>query len=192
MQNKASLHAFVMEQFKQLPSHYYYHNLAHTLYVVKKSIIIAKHSKCTQNELDLLTVAALLHDIGFLKTYHQHEEASCKFVKKQLPKFGFTKKEINTICETILATKIPQTPTNNLGKILADADVEYLGTAKALSTSKKLFKELHCINPQLSIKDWNQLQIKFLQQHHYFTNYCLLKKTPKKLAYLNYLICSGE
>ena len=51
-----------------------YHSLAHTMDVVDQSERIAKEEGVTGNDLWLLKVAALYHDIGFLKTYRKHEE----------------------------------------------------------------------------------------------------------------------
>jgi uncharacterized protein len=82
-----------------------------------------------------------------------------------------------------MATKILQTPTNKLEEILADADLEYLGTDAAAEIAHKLFKELQSINPALTAKAYNTLQIFFLNSHHYFTNYCKENKDPLRHAY---------
>ena len=47
--------------------------------------------------------------------------------KEELPKFGLSEKDIELICGMIMATKIPQNPKTKLEKIIADADLEYLG-----------------------------------------------------------------
>jgi uncharacterized protein len=190
MQNNASIKSFILEHLKQLPANLYYHNIDHTLYVTQQCSEIGRHCNCTKQELDLLEVAALFHDIGFLYTYENHETASCNFAIEHLPNFGFSNASIKTICQTIMATKIPQSPTNKLGQILADADLEYLGNNQVVAVAHKLYKELQFIHPQLSVAQWNDIQINFLQQHQYFTNYCKLHKAPNKLAYLNLLINS--
>ena len=72
--------------------------------------------------------------------------------------------------------------------IIADADLEYWGSAKANETAEKLFKELQTLNPQHTRDEWNKQQIGFLQNHQYFTNYCKALKKPFKQAYLKKLI----
>ncbi len=187
MQNKFAIKTFVLEKLQHLSPTYYYHNIEHTLYVTQQCNIIGTHSNCTQAQLDILEIAALWHDTGFLLTYENHEEASCFLAKQYLPNFHISEEDIETICTTIMATKIPQTPVNFLGEILADADLEYLGTNHVMERSNALFKELQCINPQLSEQQWHKIQIDFLTKHRYFTSYCKEKRGPRKNEFLNNL-----
>lgn len=72
--------------------------------------------------------------------------------------------------------------------IIADADLEYWGSAKTNETAEKLFKELQTLNPQHTRDEWNKQQIGFLQNHQYFTNYCKALKEPFEQAHLKKLI----
>ena len=89
-----------------------------------------------------------------------------------------------------MATKTPQSPQNKLGEIIADADLEYLGTDSAKQKAHNLFLELHHLDPSLTKEAWNQIEISFISQHHYFTNYCKENKEPMKQAYLRTLIAA--
>jgi uncharacterized protein len=164
---------------------YAYHNFNHTMYVYDKAIEIAAYEKCSDADMRLLKAAALWHDTGYINIYYGHEEESCVQAKKYLPDFGFTKDEIYVICGMIMATKIPQTPHNLLEQIIADADLEYLGTGEAEKQANQLFQELQMLNPYLHEELWNRTQIFFLDHHHFFTNYCKQHKDPLKLQYLN-------
>lgn len=169
---------------KEIPSFYYYHNYEHTLYVTEKVIEIGMYEGCSKKEIELLTVAALWHDTGLTKVYKNHEEASCVIAEIYLKDHGYSPEDIAIVCNMIMATKVPQSPKNKLEEILADADLEYLGTASASIKAAKLFQELHAINPSLTIEKWDRIQISFLQKHHYFTNFCKEKRAPGKLEYL--------
>lgn len=171
-----------------LPSNYYYHNLEHTLYVADKVTEIGRNENCTLKELNLLTVAALWHDAGFINTYTGHEEAGCLLVRQYLPEYGYTFHDIEIICGMIMATKMPQSPQNKLEEIIADADLEYLGTQSAGVKADDLFKELQHLNPALTKQEWDKMQISFLKKHHYFTKYCKINKEPQKQKYLNALL----
>jgi hypothetical protein len=102
--------------------------------------------------------------------------------------YGFSEAEMNIIFSMIMATKVPQQPKTKLEEIIADADLEYLGTTSAAAISAKLFKELQSINPLLTKSEWNKQQISFLQSHHFFTPYCKANKESLQSAYLNQLI----
>lgn len=172
----------------RIPIHYYYHDYEHTLYVCEKVIEIGKQENCTEKELELLTVAALWHDTGYINTYTGHEEESCVLAREYLPGYGYSADEIFTVCGMIMATKIPQTPHNILEEIIADADLEYFGTDKALVMAHNLFMELNAINPTLTEEEWNKTEIKFLTAHRYFTVYCKANKELVKQDYLTGLI----
>jgi HD superfamily phosphodiesterase len=163
---------------------YPYHNFNHTLYVYEKAIEIARHEKCSAADLRLLKAAALWHDTGYINIYYGHEEESCVLAKKHLPEYNFSKDEIYVICGMIMATKIPQTPHNLLEEIIADADLEYLGTDEAEKQAQWLFEELRILNPYLHEELWNRTQVFFLDHHHFFTKFCKQTKDPVKFEYL--------
>lgn len=188
MQSDQAMKDFVIKFLNEnLSAHYYYHNCGHTLYVMEKAIEIAKQENCTEEETRLIATAALWHDTGCIKTYVGHEAVSCKFAQQYLPTFGFTADEIQIICGIIMATKLPQSPKNKLEEIVADADLEYLGTENAPEMAGRFFKELKCLNPTLTEKEWNLRQISFLEAHQYFTDYCKKNKNENKKAFLKNL-----
>lgn len=189
MQNKQHMEAFVTDFLKaNLPPWYYYHSCEHSLYVMNKVVEIGEQENCTTEEIELLKTAALWHDAGYVKSYTNHEEEGCVLVRNYLPEFGFMAGEIKTICGMIMATKIPQSPKNKPEEIIADADLEYLGTADTGTKADLFFKELQHLNPSLTKADWDNTQISFLQKHHYFTRYCKENKEPIKQNYLNELL----
>lgn len=186
MDTEQQMTDFVKELIgNSIAASYPYHNFNHTLYVYEKVLEIAAHEKCSAADIRLLKAAALWHDTGYINIYYGHEEESCVQAKKQLPGFGFTTDEIYVICGMIMATKIPQTPHNLLEEIIADADLEYLGTDEAPVQAQQLFEELKMLNPYLHEELWNRTQIFFLDHHHFFTSYCKQYSEPTKLQYLN-------
>jgi uncharacterized protein len=189
MQNKKTMQAFVIDMLKnKLPANYYYHNYEHTLYVQQNVFEIGKHENCTEREIELLSTAALWHDTGYINTYYGHEEASCVLAKKHLPLYGFVAEDITIITGMIMATKIFQTPKNRLEEIIADADLEYLGTTDVAEKAHLLFREMKSLSPSLNEAAWNKMQIAFLETHHYFTTYCKINKDPLRHAYHKRLI----
>jgi len=189
MRNNQAMKDFVLDLLSNnLPKEYYYHNTTHTVYVHEKGQEIGLHEQCTGQELELLSVAALWHDTGYIKTYKDHEEESCLIARQHLPGYGYSFSEIDLICDMIMATKIPQLPKTKLEEILADADLEYLGTSLFDIKSNSLFRELHSINPSLNEEKWNQMQISFLQKHHYFTRFCIENREPIKQIHLSKLV----
>lgn len=167
-----------------LPPWLFYHSPDHTRYVLEKSIFLAGQEGITGRDLFLIKVAALYHDIGFIIRREEHEQKSCEIATEELQEFLISSEEIQKICKMIMATKIPQQPQNFLEKILADADLEYLGTDQFYEISEKLFQELKHEHSDLSREEWNEIQVKFLSKHSYHTNYCQVNCEPVKAAHL--------
>lgn len=192
MQSKTDMQDFVTALLKDhLHQNYYYHNLQHTLYVIEIAAAIGAHQLCTEKEMRLLHAAALWHDTGYINTYINHEEAGCLLAKEYLPLYGFIETDISAICGMIMATKVPQLPKNKLEEIIADADLEYLGTPGVTEKSALLFKELQSLTPSITEAAWNKMQIAFLQSHHFFTPFCKEKREPVKQAYLKKLVAAA-
>ena len=175
----------LMARFKNdLPAYLTYHNAAHTRYVLDKATLIAKEEKVEGDQLGLIQVAALYHDSGFLKGLVDHENLGCETIRDELPAYGFSESEIQQVCGMVIATKIPQRPQNLLEKVVADADLEYLGTDLFELGSQRLFDELKYFNPELTHREWLKIQIGFLESHRYHTEYCQEFRQPKKMKHL--------
>ena len=166
---------------KKLPTWATYHCTDHTKYVVEKAEYIAKKEKVSNKDVFLIKIAALYHDIGYIENNQDHEEIGCRIVRKELPKYKFTKKEIDKICGMIMATKIPQQPQNHHEQILADADLEYLATDKFKPIGDTLYTELKHFIKDLTRKKWNDIQISFMSGHQYHTDYCRRYKEHRKI-----------
>ena len=102
------LYPFVISKLEnELDSHIIYHNVRHTKNVIKNTLYLGEHENLNEHDLSLLKTAALLHDIGFLENHLNHEALGCDFAKKHLPSFEYSQQDIATICEMIMATKLP-------------------------------------------------------------------------------------
>ena len=182
------LQEFVYELMDEKKAWYLvYHDKEHTQEVLSSAIHIAKKEGINEEDIALLEAAALLHDIGYVYTAIGHEEKSCEIATGILPGYNFTAGQIETVREMIMATKIPQKPTNHLSKILCDADLSYLGTNNYSKEAEKLFLELKNFNPEKTREEWLQQQIKFLSTHHYFTATANKEYKRKKNQHLSYL-----
>ncbi|MFD2200490.1 HD domain-containing protein [Shivajiella indica] len=175
---------------EETPSYYTYHTPEHTQYVIEKAIMIGKEENIQKKEIELLKIAALFHDMGFLRSRENHEETACEMVSQELPSWDFSTYEISQICGMIRATKIPQRPISLLDKIIADADLEYLGTDLYEVQANNLYKELIYFNPTLTKKEWLEIQVNFLSTHRFHTEFCINNRDPKKQEHLKRLKCN--
>jgi hypothetical protein len=162
-----------------LPAHLVYHSIDHIRDVVEKSELYGRLENLSEHKMHLLKTAARLHDIGYIWDEKSHEERGCQFAKEFLPTWGFAPDEIDSICGMIMATRIPQTPTNLLQQILCDADLDYLGREDYFKISEKLLMEIRRTN-DLTPYDWQKLQLDFFNKHQYFTESARSMRSKEK------------
>ena len=185
--NYSSAKAFIISELNKLPPSLTYHGKHHTLDVlnVAESLCIAENM--SNHETILILTAALFHDSGFLEHYDNHEMYSCEMARKVLPAFDYTEGVVERICALIMATKIPQTPHDHCAEILCDADLDYLGRADFYAIGQSLFLEMKNRNLVKTEKEWNKIQIRFLESHHFFTKTSGNTRTQAKQEYLETL-----
>lgn len=182
-------HTIIVLLVERLAPHLTYHDWKHTEHVIKMAEDIARQEQIPDDDTLLIKTAALFHDAGFINTTSEgHVEESIRLAKIRLPEFGYTEQEIEIISRMIQATSIPQKPKTKLECILADAKLEYLGTDCFKYISNRLFQEIKYTNPNLSLEEWNEIQIHFLQSHAYHTPYCIQNRAPEKEKNLELLI----
>lgn len=183
------LEATILQKLKtELKQNLYYHGVHHTQEVLENIKEITQHEKVTDEELKLLKIAALFHDIGFISVYLGHEEEGCKMTRDILKDYDLKNIQLDQICGMIMATQIPQLPRNKLEKIIADADLLYLGTDNFKTIGDTLFKELVENNKIKTLVEWNNIQVSFMSQHQYHTQYCIDNFTEKKNENKNTII----
>lgn len=177
--------AYILTRLRnELPADRTYHSIEHTLDVYASAIGIAEQEGVAGEDLVLLKVAALFHDCGFLVESTEHEEAGCGIVREVLPGFGFDPHQVERICGMIMDTRVPQDPKDLLGRILCDADLDYLGRNDFTRIGNTLFAELMAYGAVGSEREWNLLQESFLEGHRYFTGTNKRLREPVKRTHL--------
>lgn len=165
---------------EELPNNLRYHSLEHTLGVLHSCDYLAKKQGIRGDDLKILRTAAAFHDSGFVLSYQNHEELSSNIAAEHLPEFGYSEEQIKTIQSMIRATKLPQSPATLLEKTLCDADLDYLGGDNYGEISESLYDELGMNGIEMSEEKWLDVQIKFLENHHYWTDFATTVLSPRK------------
>ncbi len=171
-----------------------YHSPLHTLQeVVPAADRLAILEKVSHADRLLLLTAAYFHDLGFIYQRGGHESISIRLAELMLPGFGYSKRQLAVVRGIIQATCIPQSPKNILGLIMADADLDYLGSECFWERSIDLRRELANYGRSFTDGDWYHFQIDFIQAHKYFTASQRSMREAPKQQYLRELQArSGE
>ncbi|MGJ8732422.1 MAG: HD domain-containing protein [Cellulophaga sp.] len=159
-----------------------FHNEEHTLDVLRNVRIIGEYEKISERDMEILKIAALFHDTGFSLDYGCHEESSVILVNNFLKQNNYKSDKLQTVISLILATKMPQNPMCEIEKILCDSDLFHLASDNFIVKNKLLRTEWeNQINLKFEDLDWLNLNIEFLQNHKYKSNFGCIKLEKDKL-----------
>lgn len=169
-------------------SSHVYHNLQHTENVVRAAIEIANHFQLEERRFFIVVSAAWFHDTGYFVDKDNHEAEGARLARTFLEQQAVETTVIEEIEGSILATRLPQRPHGLLEEIVCDADLYHLGTADFRDTNKLMHRETELLaGKQISGTDWRVSTIRFLEAHHYWTDYCRLILDDTKRANLDRL-----
>ena len=149
-----------------------YHNLHHTWQVVGASTELAQKMKLGIEEMEILILAAWLHDTGYSVRYQGHEAASQRIALNFLSQRQFPQENISVVLRCIQATEMPQKPRSQIEQIICDADLAHLASPHFLTLQNKLRLEwdiyLKKVYPD---EEWLVESLAFLNDHHYHSPY---------------------
>jgi len=158
-----------------------FHNTQHTKEVFASAKKIGTYVNLSEEELEIVLLAALFHDTGNIDSFKGHEDISAKKASEYLNNIGFDSSKTQKVVKCILATKMPQSPTNLLEEVLCDADLAHLGKENFISKNLLLREEWsEHLKMCFSNKEWVKLNIDFLECHNYFTTYGKKVLQPQK------------
>ena len=152
-----------------------YHNLSHTIRVVKYTKKLIEGEDIPKTDAENLIISAWFHDTGFIKQHDNHEEESVKIASEFLKQQNVKPERIEAISNLILATKIDYNPENKLEQIIRDADCAHFGSKEFIEITELLRHEWEEVSDKsYSDGEWTQENISFLTQHHeFYTNYAI-------------------
>lgn len=167
---------FVTRLFNEKqPSWALYHNLSHTIETVQASLEIGSGSDLTDDELEILSIAAWFHDTGYMFKVEGHEGKSSEIALKFLKELDYPADKINKVINCIMVTKISTLPQNLMECIICDSDLITLGRSDYFEKNDLLKSEIELReNKEIGELVWLKRSFHFLSSHNYFTEYAKL------------------
>ena len=163
---------YARERFQAgLTADHQYHNQAHTDRVCKAVMELGLAEGRSEPEMEILEIAAIFHDLGFTETYEGHEAVSRQLASAFLEKEGYPKDRQQQVLALIEVTFPPKVPQNILEKIMCDADLSNLGSARYFEYLSALRHEWKTfLNQEYTDAAWYKLNYKFVKNHRYYTS----------------------
>lgn len=178
---------YIEELLKEnLKPEFLYHNINHTLEVYNNCSDIADGLELTGKEKEILLLAALFHDTGFVNKYDGHEEEGAKIAEDLLGNEKYPQENISEIKKLILSTKKEVKPSDKLEEIMHDADIAHIGKKGFFRKGDFLRLELEKIkNKSYSDMDWAKMQLDFLSSNKFYTVYAAEKFETRHAKNIN-------
>jgi len=158
-----------------------FHTKKHTLEVLRNTEIIAEYSNLKEDDINILRVAALFHDVGYINTYENHEDESAVYAAEFLDSKNVESSVIKQVTDSIMATKMPQNPRNELSRILCDADLMNMTFDDYMEQIDLMRQEWEKIGKaRLNTHEFHLNSLKFFKAHQYHSEYGKKVLQPKK------------
>lgn len=165
-----------------------YHSADHTCEVVEACEVIGTASDLSDDDLEMVMLAAWFHDVGYLDIIKGHEEVSAKYAEEFFAEENYPIEKIKIIKNCILATKVPQMPNTLLEQVICDADLAHIGK-KSFKKRNDLLRQEFEFHYGRELTDYEFLKttIDFLNKHKFFTEYAIKKLEEQKQKNLSKL-----
>ncbi|NDK09856.1 HD domain-containing protein [Candidatus Gracilibacteria bacterium] len=148
----------------------YYHHYEHALSVMERAMYLATMEGCESSDIELLCIASLFHDTGFVIQYDNNENIGAKIAQNFLKTILYPEDKIKIIEHLILATAPEKEPKTLLEKIIKDADMDNLGREDFFDIASKLKHERETIKKiKIRDPDWHHAALDIIQGHSFYT-----------------------
>jgi putative nucleotidyltransferase with HDIG domain len=165
----------------KLSEKYLFHSINHTLEVLKNAEIIASYLSQNEEDLKILRMSALFHDVGYIDSYDDHEIYSAQRACRYLRGKKVEKNTIDQIERAILSTRTPQYPLDQISRILCDADLMNLTFDDYFEQLDLMRKEWELVGKaDFKSHQFHLNSLEFFQKHQYHSEYGKKILQPKK------------
>ena len=168
---------YVIKMFdEEAPPNLYFHNSALVKNIGNQVDLLSNTEKLSEEEYINLRLAAIFLFSGFISDYNRPMEGSCQIVEEVLPKFGFTKKNVETT-KMIISNFFDQKRESTSDNILYDASYDYFGRVDFIRLIEKLLKEETEYGKVRDSKEWLHNQMQILSEHEFISSAAKLLKS---------------
>ena len=156
----------------KLSDQYEYHNFTHTLETTNICKEIANSYQLDNDEVEILLLACIFHDSGYVNSYENHEEESVVIAEDFLKEHDYAPEKIEKVKKLIISTTPDHNPGNLQEEIIHDADFIHMGKKNFFDKGKLLRKEWeYLLNKNFSNLEWEEEQYRFLTENDFYTTY---------------------
>jgi adenylate cyclase len=154
---------------EEAPPNLYFHNSSLVKNINNQVDLLANAEKLSGEEYIHLKLASVFLFTGHISDYDNPSEAACRLVEQILPRYEFSKSDIEATCKIILNSFSGKRESLS-DNILHDAIYDHLGRIDYIKLIDKLLREETEYGKVADSKSWIQEQRKLLIDHEYLTS----------------------
>jgi len=160
---------------------YVYHNFQHILDVIKAVLDISSYYEISDQEKELLLLAAYFHDAGYDQGALGHEDRGKSYARTFMEKRNLSEDSILLVCDIIEATRPQAQATTLLQKILRDADFSHVGSDQYWDRCNRVRQELLLTRQDfMAEEEWVDFELNFIKNHQFSTDAAFTLYETKK------------
>lgn len=180
---KAENHVFGLFKDKLSPD-YIYHNFNHTLRVVNNVRTIALAEGVSEEDAEILLLAAWFHDAAYIEGPTDHELRSGVMAVEYLTANGYPAEKAARVASLIKVTKLGTNPETRDEMIMRDADCSHFSDQNYCDLSQLLREEWKITQgKEFSDLEWALINRNVLiHEHRFYSDYGKEKLQPLKEA----------
>ena len=150
---------------------HYYHSYHHAIDVMERARYLGEKEGLSNKEIEMLGLAGLFHDTGFIIQYDHNEPIGAKIARNYLKSIMYPEDRIQIIERLILATDPNyREPKDILEKVIKDADMDNLGRYDFFEKNHSIKKELELIKQiKINDPDWIHGSVELMKEHQFET-----------------------
>lgn len=173
---------------------HYYHSFDHALEVMNRAMYLAKKEGLSEADIEMLGLAGLFHDTGFVIQYDKNEPFGAKIASNYLKTILYSSDRISKISDIILATDPDYKNAKNIyEEIIKDADMDNLGRDDFSDRTNDLKKEIDIIKHiKWNNASWSHGVLQILKDYRFDTLTQKKERNPKKNENLKKMIADLE
>ena len=147
----------------------HFHKKNYIQRVYHQAELLGRSENISDDDLLMVQTASIMLFSGLSETYDNFENKSIEISREILPEFGYDEKQIDRICNLILAVKEPFSPQNTLESVVIDASMGYLGRSDYLTQVKLLYLEKKNVYSDLSREKFVREQEQLIHAFNFHT-----------------------
>ncbi len=166
---------------EKLPKEYVYHNCRTMESIYEEAIIIGESVMLDNYEMEIVALAVLFCNTGYIHSHKFYSERSCKIAEDHLKNNKYPNEKLKQVLSTISSLNSDKKPENRIQQVFLDALTSFYGKNSFFEMNGLLKLENELLTGKnIKNKKWLKESLHKLENHRFHTLYAKNMYNDKK------------